>query len=153
MTVPSRPFPPPLELNGSRNFVNKLKRKHPQICFLYQASALPPPSLLMALPLRKYFFLWLSDCVTLCAIYTNIQYNISLYNRQFHNSLPRKSARVHLDWGRELKNDLYVSEHIKEALNYQEMRLKPHKCFQNYVVHLIFLHQKYDQETNTYYTR
>ena len=101
-------FPPTPRAKWQSEFCQQIKKKHPQICFLYQASALPPPSLLMALPLRKYFFLWLS----------NIQYNISLYNRPFHNSLPRISARVHLDWGRELKNDLYVSEHIKEALNY-----------------------------------
>ena len=104
-------FPPTPRAKRQSEFCQQIKKKTSPNLF-----SLPSKRFTMALPLRKYFFLWLSDCVTLCAIYTNIQYNISLYNRQFHNSLPRKSARVH--WGRELKNDLYVSEHIKEALNY-----------------------------------
>ena len=49
--------PPPLELNGSRNFFNKLKSPQKYNFSLMASPLSPPPPLLMALSLRKIFFL------------------------------------------------------------------------------------------------
>ena len=55
MAVPLGPFPPPLELNGSRNFFNKTKISPKKVIFSSWQGLYPPP-LLMALQLRKGLF-------------------------------------------------------------------------------------------------
>ena len=55
-TVPLRPYPPSLELNGSRNFFNQLKNSHNNSYFLWLPfrKAGKKGIFLMAGPLRPY---------------------------------------------------------------------------------------------------